>query len=62
MCLHHSLRVGWRRVQVGTIESEFRVFTMELLAGEPRTETEVVQHGQRFRLDFAQVSGELLRT
>lgn len=30
---------------------------MELLAGEARTETEVVQHGARFKLDFAQVMG-----
>ncbi|KAL6761801.1 tRNA-methyltransferase [Haematococcus lacustris] len=42
-------------VQVGAIDNEFRVFSMELLAGQPSTETEVVQHGMRFRLDFAQV-------
>ncbi|KAJ9524646.1 hypothetical protein QJQ45_024270, partial [Haematococcus lacustris] len=42
-------------VQVGAIDNEFRVFSMELLAGQPGTETEVVQHGMRFRLDFAQV-------
>lgn len=42
-------------LQVGAIESEFRVFSMELLAGEAVTETEVIQHGTRFRLDFAQV-------
>jgi hypothetical protein len=42
-------------LQVGAIESEFRVFTMELLAGEPQTTTEVLQHGLRFHLDFAQV-------
>ncbi|KAJ9506528.1 hypothetical protein QJQ45_005025 [Haematococcus lacustris] len=41
--------------QVGAIDNEFRVFSMELLAGQPGTETEVVQHGMRFRLDFAQV-------
>ena len=30
---------------------------MEVIAGEPRTETEVVQHGARFKLDFARVRG-----
>jgi len=41
--------------KVGNIDNTFRVFAMELLAGEPRTEAEVVQHGARFRLDMAQV-------
>ena len=41
--------------QVATIENEFRVFPMELLAGAEGTETEVRQHGARFRLDFAKV-------
>jgi len=41
--------------KVGTITSEYRVFDMELLAGEDRTETVVKQHGLRFKLDFRQV-------
>lgn len=41
--------------KVGNINNTFRVFEMELLAGEPRTEAEVIQHGLRFRLDMAQV-------
>lgn len=41
--------------KVGAIQSEFRVFPMELLAGEHSTQAEVVQHGTRFKLDFAQV-------
>jgi tRNA G37 N-methylase Trm5 len=48
--------------QVGSIENEFRVFNMELLAGEARTATEVVQHGMRFHLDFAQVRAIHLST
>ena len=41
--------------QVGTIENEFRVFAMEVLAGPPGLEAEVSQHGARFRLNFAEV-------
>ncbi|GFR44333.1 hypothetical protein Agub_g5548 [Astrephomene gubernaculifera] len=41
--------------KVGSIENEFRVFAMEVIAGEQRLETEVTQHGARFRLDFSQV-------
>ena len=41
--------------QVGTVKNEFRVFKMELLAGKATFETEVKQHGARFRLNFAQV-------
>ncbi|GIL57289.1 hypothetical protein Vafri_12541 [Volvox africanus] len=41
--------------KVGSIENEFRVFQMEVIAGESRLETEVTQHGARFRLDFSQV-------
>ena len=41
--------------KVGSIESEFRVFEMEVLAGEGGTETEVRQHGARFKLDFRKV-------
>lgn len=54
----HMRNSAW---QVGAIENEFRVFSMELLAGEARTDTEVVQHGTRFRLDFAQVGAPLCR-
>lgn len=41
--------------KVGSIGNEYRVFDMELLAGEGDTVTEVRQHGLRFRLDFARV-------
>ncbi|KAG7673758.1 hypothetical protein KSW81_006949 [Nannochloris sp. 'desiccata'] len=41
--------------KVGTIENEWRVFTMDLLAGEDLTVTEVKQHGARFCLDFRKV-------
>lgn len=41
--------------KTGNIETEFRVFPMEVIAGVDSTETEVVQHGARFRLDFAKV-------
>ncbi len=42
-------------LQVGTIESEYRVFAMEVLAGEPSFVTEVKQHAARFQLDFSKV-------
>lgn len=42
-------------VQVGQIENEYRVFNMEVLAGEDNFEAEVSQHGARFRLDFSKV-------
>ena len=32
-----------------------RVFEMEVLAGEASLETEVMQHGARFRLDYSKV-------
>lgn len=41
--------------KVGTIDNEWRVFSMELLAGEENTVAEVKQHGARFRLDFRKV-------
>ena len=41
--------------KVGSIENEFRVLPMEILAGEEGMETEVRQHGLRFRLDFSKV-------
>mmetsp|Transcript_9337 Transcript_9337/g.34237 ORF Transcript_9337/g.34237 Transcript_9337/m.34237 type:complete len:525 (-) Transcript_9337:1175-2749(-) len=41
--------------KVGTIDNEFRVFTMELLAGKDKMETEVRQHGLCFKLDFSKV-------
>ena len=43
--------------QVGTIENEYRVFQMEVLAGPPCLDTEVSQHGARFRLNFGEVRG-----
>ncbi len=42
---------------MGTIENEYRVFAMEVLAGPPCLETEVSQYGARFRLNFAEVRG-----
>ncbi|GMH35102.1 hypothetical protein BSKO_02970 [Bryopsis sp. KO-2023] len=41
--------------KVGTIENEFRVFQMEVLAGEANFETEVREHGLRFKLDYSKV-------
>ena len=42
-------------MQVGTIDNEYRVFQMEVLAGEPDLVTEVKQHTARFRLDYGEV-------
>jgi tRNA (guanine37-N1)-methyltransferase len=42
-------------LQLGSIENEYRVFDMEVIAGEQAFETEVSQHGVRFRLDFSKV-------
>ncbi|KAJ1486150.1 Met-10+ like-protein-domain-containing protein, partial [Baffinella frigidus] len=39
--------------KVGNIQSEFRVFEMEVLAGENRLETEVKQRGISFLLDYS---------
>ncbi|KAL3139888.1 hypothetical protein ABBQ38_004182 [Trebouxia sp. C0009 RCD-2024] len=41
--------------KVGNIENEFRVFQMDVVAGEPHLETEVKQHSARFKLDYSQV-------
>lgn len=41
--------------KVGTIENQWRVFDMEILAGEEDTITEVRQGGLRFKLDFKRV-------
>lgn len=41
--------------KLGNIENEYRVFSMEVIAGEQRLETEVVQHKAKFKLDFSQV-------
>eukprot|EP00271_Cylindrocystis_brebissonii_P017158 TRINITY_DN4343_c0_g1_i1.p1 TRINITY_DN4343_c0_g1~~TRINITY_DN4343_c0_g1_i1.p1 ORF type:complete len:608 (+),score=133.74 TRINITY_DN4343_c0_g1_i1:52-1824(+) len=41
--------------KVGSIENEFRVPELELLAGEDTLETEVKQHGATFLLDYRQV-------
>ena len=50
------MTVSWSKV--GNIETEFRVFPMEVIAGLNSTETEVVQHGARFKLDFVKVGTE----
>ena len=42
-------------LQVGTIENEYRVFKMEVLAGDPDLETEVKQYKARFRLNYGDV-------
>lgn len=42
-------------MQVGTIDSEFRVPTFEVIAGDSCLETEVKQHGVTFRLDYGEV-------
>jgi tRNA G37 N-methylase Trm5 len=44
--------------KLGSIENDFRVFQMEVLAGEAVFETEVKQHGARFKLDFSQVGAQ----
>ena len=42
--------------KLGSIESEYRVFAMEVLAGQACLQTEVKQHAARFQLDFSQVT------
>lgn len=46
-------------LQVGTITNDYRVFQMEVIAGDAQTETEVVQHKARFKLDFSKVAVHL---
>lgn len=41
--------------KVNMIESTFRNFSMEVLAGEKNTQVEVKQNGLRFQFDFAEV-------
>ena len=41
---------------MGTIENEYRVFQMDVIAGKPMLETEVKQHSARFKLDYSQVA------
>ncbi|BDA40665.1 tRNA (guanine(37)-N1)-methyltransferase [Coccomyxa sp. Obi] len=41
--------------KVGTIENEYRVFQMEVIAGDSDLETEVKQHSARFRLNYGEV-------
>lgn len=43
--------------KLGSIENEFRVFDMEVIAGERQLETEVQQHKAKFRLDYSQARG-----
>ena len=55
MVLEKNLNLRTVVNKLGSIENEFRVFAMEVLAGQASLETEVTQHGARFRLDFSQV-------
>ena len=57
VCVYRVFRPPPPNMQVGQIDNEYRVFNMEVLAGEPSFETEVLQHGIRFRLDFSKVCG-----
>lgn len=41
--------------KVGTIDSTFRFFAMEVLAGEPETVVQVKEEGCRFEFDYAKV-------
>ncbi|EIE26693.1 hypothetical protein COCSUDRAFT_12364 [Coccomyxa subellipsoidea C-169] len=41
--------------KVGTIENEYRVFRMEVIAGDSDLDTEVKQHKARFRLNYGEV-------
>lgn len=41
--------------KIGSIENQWRVFDMELIAGEDNTITEVRQGGLRYKLDFQKV-------
>uniref|UniRef100_A0A1D1ZW67 tRNA (guanine(37)-N1)-methyltransferase n=1 Tax=Auxenochlorella protothecoides TaxID=3075 RepID=A0A1D1ZW67_AUXPR len=41
--------------KLGSIDNEYRVFDMEVIAGEEDTVTEVQQQGHRFQLDFRKV-------
>lgn len=41
--------------KLGSINNQYRVFEMEVVAGEERFETEVVQFKARFKLDFSKV-------
>lgn len=57
ICIESHEGNGHALLQVGTIENEYRVFQMEVLAGPPCLDTEVSQHGARFRLNFGEVRG-----
>mmetsp|Transcript_9601 Transcript_9601/g.17955 ORF Transcript_9601/g.17955 Transcript_9601/m.17955 type:complete len:716 (-) Transcript_9601:57-2204(-) len=50
---NHNIRTVVNKV--GSIENEFRVFEMEVIAGDRVLESEVVQHGVRFRFDYEKV-------
>lgn len=41
--------------KLGSIDNEYRVFDMEVIAGDEDTVTEVQQQGHRFQLDFRKV-------
>jgi len=41
--------------KISPIESEFRTFPMEILAGDENLEVEIKQYGGKFRLNFAEV-------
>ena len=40
---------------MGSIENEYRVLPMEVIAGEDRLEAIVKQHKAKFKLNFAEV-------
>lgn len=50
----HTKTVVNKTDEVG-VNSEFRTFDMEILAGEPNTEVEVQESNCRFKFDFAKV-------
>eukprot|EP00892_Ulva_mutabilis_P004631 jgi/Ulvmu1/253/UM001_0257.1 len=55
VCLDKNPAIKTVVTKVKEIENEFRVFEMEVIAGDDSFETEVSQHGMCFRLDFSKV-------
>lgn len=53
MQVHKHIRTVLR--QVSAVSGEFRTRELEVIAGEPRTETVHQEHGCRFKTDLAQV-------